>query len=86
MTTSKRKKPYLNLKTLFFGGVQVGHSSIDGVLCSNIRVAFVTILTIVEKKCQKLKNVLGNKDIRIFFTFQKLPKKCPFFTFLSLSM
>ena len=39
----------------------------------------MTILTFLEKKCQRLKDVLGNKDIRIFFYFSKIAQKVSIF-------
>ena len=39
----------------------------------------MTILTFLEKKCQRLKEVLGNKDNRIFFYFSKIAQKVSIF-------
>ena len=35
----------------------------------------MTILTFLEKKCQRLKDELGNKDIRFLFYFSNIAQK-----------
>ena len=39
----------------------------------------MTILTFLEKKCQRLKDVLGNKDIRFFSYFSIIAQKVSIF-------